>query len=89
MINQELLEWFQEETKKNIIDITEENCPQALAVSFHDDEGIVWVEGLIHTARDPFYQGPDYLLQYSIQRDTDLPAECPYSVSITVIDPQS
>jgi hypothetical protein len=86
MISQDLTEWFQEEMKKRIADEVGEDCPPALAVSLHDDDGIVWVEGLLRARCAPQREGPEYLVQYSLQRDFDLPLDCPYSVSITIID---
>ena len=86
MINQDLIERFQEEMKKSIADEVGENCPPALAISLHDDDGIVWVEGLLHARCAPHAEGPEYLIQYSFQRDFDLPQDYPYSVSITIID---
>jgi hypothetical protein len=86
MISKELIEWFHEEIKKNIADVIEEDCPPTLAVSLHDTDGIVWVEGLLHAACGPAREGPEYLVQYSIQRDSDLPQDCPYSLSITFVD---
>jgi len=86
MISQDLVEWFREEMKKSIADEVGEDCPPALAVSLHDDRGIVWVEGLL-CARGPSpLDGAEYLIQYSLLRDDDLPQDCPYSVSITILE---
>jgi hypothetical protein len=86
MISQDLIERFQEEIKMSIADVVEENCPPALAVSLHDDDGIVWVEGLLRARCAPSREGTEYLIQYSLQRDDDLPQDCPYSISITIVD---
>ena len=86
MISQDLIERFQEEIKKSIADEVGEDCPPAIAVSFHDEDGIVWVEGLLRARCTSTREGPEYLIQYSLQRDLDLPRDCPYSVSITIVD---
>ena len=86
MISQELIEWFQEEIKKNIADVVKEAYQPAFAVSLLDDNGLVWVEGITRARVEPRPESANYLLQYSIQRDEDLPEDCPYSISITVID---
>jgi hypothetical protein len=86
MISQALITWFQEEIKKSIADVIEEEHAPTFAVSLHDNNGIVWIEGLIHTTVEPHNEPSEYLVQYSIQRDEDLPEECPFSVTITIID---
>jgi hypothetical protein len=86
MISKELIELFQEEIKKSIADVIEGDCPPALAVSLHDEDGIVWVEGMLRARCVPPRQGPGFIVQYSLQRDPDLPQDCPYSVSITIVE---
>jgi hypothetical protein len=86
MISQDLIAWFQEEIKKSIADEVEEDHPQTLAVSLHDDRGIVWVEGVLYARCAPSLNGAEHLIQYSLQRDDGLPQDCPYSISITIID---
>jgi hypothetical protein len=86
MISQEVIAWFQEEIKKTIADEVGEDCPPALAVSLHDDRGIVWVEGLLYARCASPLDGTEYLIQYSLQRDDGLPQDCPYSVSITILE---
>ncbi|MGD8455017.1 MAG: hypothetical protein PVF83_01440 [Anaerolineales bacterium] len=86
MISQDLIEKFQEEIKMSIADVAGQDYPSAFAVSLHDGDGIVWVEGLLRARSSPRCGGTEYLLQYSLQRDFDLPQDCPYAISITIID---
>ena len=86
MISQELITWFQEEVKKEIIDEIEIDDTHKLAISLHDEDGIVWVEGFKHARVEPQSDEDKYLIHYSLNRELDFGGDFPYSVRITVID---
>ena len=86
MIDKRIINWFQEENKKEISDILEKRDAPTMALSLMDEDGIVWVEGFKQTKIEPFNDEEDHLIQYSIHREEAFTDNFPFSISITVIE---
>lgn len=86
MIDKRIISWFQEEIKKEISDILENRDAPTMALSLMDEDGIVWIEGFKQTTIEPFKDGEDHLIQYSIHREEAFTDDFPFSISITVIN---
>jgi len=82
MMCKELTTWFQEELKKEIAEAIEHKDTPEMAVSLHDEDGVVWAEGFKHAKIGSVNGHAEYLIQYSIHREKDFP----FSISITVVE---